>query len=438
MVLNNYELEDSDDQPVSPTGQYFNSSVLSIAVLGVLESEIPIQEDDSITLKLIRDVFLPINSRFSSIMVEDEKGVKKWKKVEVKPKDHIHVPNFPEGKSVEFYDECFNDYLSNLAMEKLPQNQPLWQIHIIKYPTKNAAGNLVFKLHHALGDGFSLMGALLSCLQRADDPSLPINFPTFRVNPRENEDDIGVCKKLPKLLSGIGNTVYDFVWGLLKSTILEDDRTPIRSGSEGVEFLPITITTFSFSLDQIKQIKVKLDVSINDVICGVIFLGTRIYMEAMNEEKRKEISTALVLLNTRNIGGYKSVKEMVEPNTESSWGNQFGFLHVSVPKLTKSDSSKPLNFVFKAKEVIKKKRESAAVYLTGQLLETLRKYFGPEGTAKYVHSTLRNSSMTVSNLFGPVDQLALANHPAKGLYFMVVGVPQVHLYTTLSQTLSPV
>lgn len=54
-------------EPVSPVGQYFNSSVLSISILGVLESEVPI--DDSPTLPLLKDLFLPINPRFSSIMV---------------------------------------------------------------------------------------------------------------------------------------------------------------------------------------------------------------------------------------------------------------------------------------------------------------------------------------------------------------------------------
>lgn len=58
----------SDDEvPVSPTGQYFNSSALSICVLSVLESETPI--DDSLAFTLLTDLFLPINPRFSSIMV---------------------------------------------------------------------------------------------------------------------------------------------------------------------------------------------------------------------------------------------------------------------------------------------------------------------------------------------------------------------------------
>jgi hypothetical protein len=48
-----------------------------------------------------------------------------------------------------------------------------------------------------------------------------------------------------------------------------------------------------------------------------------------------------------------------------------------------------------------------------------------QAAARYVHSTLRNSSTTISNIIGPVEQMALANHPVKGLYFMVVGPPEV-------------
>lgn len=62
------EFEEEILEPVSPTGQYLNSSVLSLTILGILESEIPI-DDELQTLPLLRDVFLPINSRFSSIMV---------------------------------------------------------------------------------------------------------------------------------------------------------------------------------------------------------------------------------------------------------------------------------------------------------------------------------------------------------------------------------
>ena len=66
------------------------------------------------------------------------------------------------------------------------------------------------------------------------------------------------------------------------------------------------------------------------------------------------------------------------------WGNQFGFLHVSLPDLNDNDRSlNPLKFVQEVNNVIKRKRNSSAVYLTGMLLESVRKYRGPEVCVHY-------------------------------------------------------
>lgn len=65
--MEGFEEEEEIIEPVSPTGQYLNSNALCIYILGVLEFQIPI--DDIQTFSLLQDVFLPINTRFSSIMV---------------------------------------------------------------------------------------------------------------------------------------------------------------------------------------------------------------------------------------------------------------------------------------------------------------------------------------------------------------------------------
>ena len=44
---------------------------------------------------------------------------------------------------------------------------------------------------------------------------------------------------------------------------------------------------------------------------------------------------------------------------------------------------------------------------------------------KYIHRTLKNSSMIISNLIGPAEQMSLANHPIKGFYFLVGDGPLV-------------
>jgi len=76
------------------------------------------------------------------------------------------------------------------------QSRPMWEIHIIKYPTSHAARNVIFKLHHSLGDGFSLMGALLSCLQRVDNPSLPLTFPSIQSHTNKDGKNFKHYKEL--------------------------------------------------------------------------------------------------------------------------------------------------------------------------------------------------------------------------------------------------
>ncbi|WOG85300.1 hypothetical protein DCAR_0104488 [Daucus carota subsp. sativus] len=430
------QLEEEILEPVSPTGQYLNSSVLSLSILGVLETEIPI--DDSQTIPLLRDVFLPINSRFSSIMVGEKNGVKKWKKVEVNLKEHVNAPIFPEGMPLEYYDNCLSDYLSKLSVDLLPQNRPLWELHLFKYPTSDAAGTIIFKLHHALGDGYSLIGALLSCLQRMDDPRVPLTFPSRQSDSSSTKlqsKGNGVSSFFKSLIgvpSSFANTVMDFGSSLLKSSIIKDVESPLRSGHDGVEFQPMAMATMEFSLDHIKKIKNNLKVSMNDVIAGVILLGSRLYMQRERENSSNLNANALMLLNTRNLDGYKSVDEMVKPKSTMPWGNNFAFLHVSIPKLKASHLSDPLKFVYETQNTVKRKRNSAGVFLTSIMLDNLRKFRGPEVTSEYIRNTLINSSMTITNLIGPVEQMSLSDHPIKGLYFFVVNAPQSAEVTIMS------
>ncbi|KAH9604167.1 hypothetical protein KSS87_004583 [Heliosperma pusillum] len=421
---------DAEDEPVSPTGQYFNSNSLSVFILAVLESSVPI--DDSCTLPLLRELFLPVNPRFSSVMAYDKIGERRWKKVEVNLQDHVNVPSFSESLSVELYDDNFDKYLTKLSTTTLPEDRPLWEIHILKYPTSKAAGHIIFKLHHALGDGYSLMGALLSCLQRADNPSLPLTFPSTK---SKKSASISRAKSfiscIPRTLTVINGATFDFGWTVLKSAFITDDKTPIRSGDKDLACHPVKISTVAFSMDQLKLIKTKLQVTINAVITGIVSLGVRLYMEANGTVFSNSRTTALVLLNTRNINGYMSVQDMLKADNKI-WGNQFAFLHVELPKLTTNKTLNPLDFVSKAQQNILRKKNSPAVYLTGQFLEIIRKFRGPEAAAQYIKSTCKRSSLGITSLIGPVEQMALANHPVKGLYFMPIGVHKSLVVSVMS------
>ena len=161
-----------------------------------------------------------------------------WKRVEVRPEEHVKVPIFPESDSSGSYDQYFSDYVSKILTEKTPSDKPLWEFHVIKYPTSTACGTVIMKIHHSLGDGYSLMGALLSCLQRADDPSIPLSFPSRKPSSEEEAVQSSGKNRFKRLISAISSSfssISDFGWSLIKTGMIEDDISPIRSGIEGTE-----------------------------------------------------------------------------------------------------------------------------------------------------------------------------------------------------------
>ncbi|XP_068643886.1 wax ester synthase/diacylglycerol acyltransferase 4-like [Aristolochia californica] len=409
--------EDEEEyiEPLSPNSGYIYTKELSLGVIVVFESEIPV--NDSQTFVVLRELLLPINPRFSSILVRDEKGVRNWKKVKVSLEDHVKVPLFPEGLSAETYGGHLQKYLAQMAMEPVPENKPLWEIHIFKYPTLEAAGTILFKLHHAMGDGFSLMGALFSCLKRADDPSLPLTFPSAAKLKFKSEKN--VCKRVSKAVAAIWNTVYDVTRSVLKSTVLEDDTSAIRSGHPHVESQPVVLSTVVLSLKGIREVKSKVSGTVNDVVMGILFYGIHLYNKRMGQTSQH--MTSLVLLNTRMVSGYQNVQEMLEADT---WGNKFTFLQVSIPSCENIDKVNPLIFISKANATIKRKRNSLEVFFVGTLLKMLQKMRGHEAVSRYIYKTLKNTTLATSNMIGPAEKIQIANHPVKNFYFFVTGAPQ--------------
>lgn len=71
---------------------------------------------------------------------------------------------------IESYKAYCDEYLTKISMEEFRPDKPLWEAHLFKYPTSpTVAGTMVLKVHHSLGDGYSLMGVVLSCLHTASD-----------------------------------------------------------------------------------------------------------------------------------------------------------------------------------------------------------------------------------------------------------------------------
>ncbi|KAL2937594.1 O-acyltransferase WSD1 [Bienertia sinuspersici] len=421
------ELNEEIIEPLSPTSELLLSEIATLYILSFFELEIPV--DFPSTIAFLSDVFINVHPRLSSIVIENKRGRKMWKKVAVDVEDHIKVPSFPEGLSIKDYNEQFDNYTAKIATSQLPQDKPLWELHVINCPkVHTSAAVFIFKFHHAVGDGTSLMRGLLSCIKRVDDPSLPLTFPSKDRSTSRNNEHCTVANTMTNMfkivrefLSSVIYSLYDFAQGV-RLLLTEDSVTPIRSGTTDMT-RPFSTGVYSvnLSLNGVKRIKALLGVTVNDIIVGIIFLGTRLYIKEVEQtQEKKRRSTASIFVNIRSGKGNGSLEEMRKAKT---WGNRITNIELPLPIFDDEDVADPLTFIKKAHKIIKKKRFGIyGPFLMAGLLDTIRAFAGFQTAAKTFERRWKNSSFAITNIIGPTEKFSFANHPVKGFYFVPTGI----------------
>ncbi|KAH9289912.1 hypothetical protein KI387_034029, partial [Taxus chinensis] len=425
-------------EPVSPIGRIFSTSLLSVSVQAIFELERPM--DVCSIKKAIRDIILPRNPRFCSLMTEDEHGVLHWEKIDVNIDDHVFVPEFPPGQND--YDEFVNDYICNIHLTPLQKCRPLWEFHFLNYNTSSARATLIINMHHSLGDGISLMSLLFCFFTRADNPNLPLTFPSSKSLPRKTTSSwafadffYGILHGLFMLVFVMWYTVSDFVISMLRMRWIKDSKIPIR-GPPGIEMLPKVMSSITFPMEEIRKIKNSVGGTVNDVVMGVIFYGFQRYLKITLSHEDHKIPpnalkmanlrvTGLVSMNTRAVSGLKNMEEMLDSNSAAPWGNRFGLLQIPIPI---ANMESPLDFVRKAKQIIDRKKMSLEVFVTTRLLNLL----GRQASAASIYTMLTNTTLLISNMVGPMEKIAMNQTPVKSFYFSMSGLPQTLLLTVVS------
>ncbi|KAI3851601.1 hypothetical protein MKW92_012029 [Papaver armeniacum] len=441
---NNVEnIDEETSPPVSPISQSLHSSILSLIIFTVFELETPITELEIVGLF---QHMLPLNIRLSSIMERNNKGVLRWRKVVTRVEDHLIVPTFPLGLARETYDEYLRDYLSKIGCENFPEDKPLWELHLVKYPSLNGACSLIFKASHAIGDGYSLVSLFCKIFQRADHPSLPFTFPQMSL---KKQDDgkrtvIGMGNKMLGFMSKCVNTISDLIESSLRATFLEDRRSAICSEAwtnMKIElFRPFDIYSVTLSLKRIKQVKTKFGATVNDVITGLLSyiihlytlrktmvdhnVGDGLTTDSINSGTNTKM-TLLVMSNMRVFDGFTNIEDMIR---EIPWGNRSRAMFAKLPTFTIAEKVSPLSTCCSSSRV----GNSMLFYFIDKVLNIALRIKGQKGMDKMIYSSFKNTSTSISSVIGPKEKIAISNHPVNSVYFFVSGIPQSLTFTSVS------
>ncbi|KAL8129531.1 hypothetical protein V2J09_018686 [Rumex salicifolius] len=96
--------------------------------------------------------------RFTSLLIVPNPrrpNHKRWRMTSLNIDDHVIVVDYPRHNSASSDQEAeTNAYLAELAVA----DKPLWEVHVLM-----SLNCVVLRVHHALGDGISLMSLLAAC-----------------------------------------------------------------------------------------------------------------------------------------------------------------------------------------------------------------------------------------------------------------------------------
>ncbi len=303
----------------------------------------------------------------------------------LEPNLHVGVPRWVEDESFDLArhvehvelgtdDAALCGFVGRRVSELLPRDRPLWKIYVIDRQGRGTA--LLFRVHHAIADGFALLGVLFSICE--GDVSLPKGPP-------------------PDALRGRRRGVVDHALAAARLvTLPPDPKTPLK-GPLSTE--KRVAWSEPLDLERVKAIAHATSSTVNDVLMATVAGALRRYL-LPRATSLSEIH-AMVPVNLRH-------------ETPTSLANDFGLVVVGLPV----DIDEPLARLSAMKRRMDdlKKTPEAIVALAilramGSLPRTLEQlgveFFGKKG------------SLIVTNVPGPRERIRVAGIPVSRFIFWV-------------------
>ncbi|CAN6306583.1 unnamed protein product [Urochloa humidicola] len=410
---------DDDGEPLSPTARMFHDFYI-VAVVGL---GTPI---DFHPARAGLEATLVRHPRFSSIRVMDGPEPR-WVRTAANLDDHIIVPDLDRAAIAADPDRALEDYVASLSTLPMDQSRPLWELHVLDFPTSEAASAAVFRVHHALGDGTSLVSLLLACTRSAADPKATPAMPAAAARRRRERPVYGAPPR-PAWSAGAlalaawavscvllaWHTAVDVARFVAMALGLARDPPNLFAGVKGVESRRKRFVMRTFSLGDVKLVKHALGCTVNDVLVGVTSAAlSQYYFRKLGDDhdtSRNTCFRSVLFVNLRPTPGIQQLAKMMESgkHNDLKWGNRLGYIVLPF-KIVKHDD--PLDYVRDAKKTVDRKKHSFEAIATHLIAETVTKLFGIEVSTGLFHRMISSTTVLFSNMIGPAEPIEFYGHP---------------------------
>ncbi|KAF3531290.1 hypothetical protein DY000_02040469 [Brassica cretica] len=431
--------EEEDEQPLSPAARVFHAPEFNCYVISVIGVKKKIEPDvimEGLKQTLIR------HPRFSSKMVSrrnKNSQTQIWVRTNVVVSDHVIVPDI-QTQNIENAnaDKFLESYVSDLTLIPLDTSKPLWELHLLDLKTSDAENVAVLKFHHSLGDGMSLMALVLACMRKTSNPDeLPTLPNQNRSSSRSSRLKTGsrgdfrflwLIMVLWSAIMLVLNTMCDALEFIATAMFLKDTETPIKGDFRLSKHKQMSLVHRTVSLDDIKLIKNTMNMDTETPIKGDFRLSKHKQMSLVH--RTVSLDDIKLIKNTMNM----TVNDVVLGVTQAGlsqyletrygskcrWGNWIGYIVFPFSIGLRKD---PLEHLRSAKRIIDRKKNSLEAALTFIVGKLMIKSFGVKMTANIINRALSNTTMSFSNLIGPIEEISFFGHPIAYMAPSVYGHP---------------
>ncbi|KAF6997450.1 hypothetical protein CFC21_013669 [Triticum aestivum] len=422
--------------PVSPAGRLFREAHFNCYIVALLGLGAPV---DVAAARAGLEATLVRHPRFCSVQVSDDvkKNAKpRWVRTTVNLDDHVIFPDLDPAATSADPDRALEDYVSSLSTRPMDNSRPLWEFHVLDFPTSEAAGAVAIRMHHSLGDGVSLISLLTACTRSAADPArlpaLPSPPPPRRSGgaaPPLSAGALALAAWAWSLVALAWNTLVDVALFVATSWFLRDAPTPFL-GSPGVEFRRKRFLNCTLSLDDVKLVKNAMKCTVNDVLVGVTSAAlSRYYFRKIGDtssDKRKPQKNirmrSALLVNIRKTPGLHTLAQMMDPSKDNTvkWGNHIGYIVLPFHIAMHDD---PLEYIRQGKKTADRKKRSLEAVFTYWSGNLVVKLLGIKAAAALCYGMFTNTTMSFSSLAGPTEKVEFYGHPIVYIATSVYGHP---------------
>ncbi|KAL0729909.1 hypothetical protein Bca4012_026002 [Brassica carinata] len=380
------EKKEEEDQPLSPAARLFHAPEFNCNIISVVGLKSKIKPDviiEGIKQTLIR------HPRFSCKLVKSSNNKRhepKWVQTNVVAEDHVVIPKIDMHNIENAYADAFLDsYVSDLTTIPLDTSKPLWEVHLLDLKTSDAENVAILKIHHSVGDGMSLMSLVLACTRKTSNPdelpSLPYQKRSssgssrFSTGSRSYSQLVWLVMALWSVVMLVLNTVCDALEFIATAMFLKDTETPIKGNFRLSTSKRMRVVHRTVSFDDLKLIKNAMKMDLADIMAK---------------------------------------------GSKCTWGNWIGYI---IFPFSIAFCDDPLEHLRRAKSIIDRKKNSFEALLTFIVGNFVLKSFGVQRAADILKRTLSNTTMSFSNLVGPIEEIGFYGHPVTYMAPSVYGHP---------------